>query len=167
MQKNVSIANGGIYQVQQHQQGSKHAKLVQECASQPKLFVADGNVNMDTGRSVIILSQQDQIARAEVLFLCRLVKHDQSFSSCDDLVPLLKSAFSDPVAKSMTLGATKASYGITYGLGPYFHDQLVADVKKCWYSLLVDETTTEQNIKQFDLHVRYWSGSEGGIVTGY
>jgi len=26
-----------------------------------------------------------------------------------------------------------------------------------WYSLIVVETTTQQNVKQFSVHVRYWS----------
>jgi len=33
-------------------------------------------------------------------------------------------------------------------------------MRNVWYSLLVDETITDQNVKQFDMHVRYWSTSE-------
>ena len=69
-----------------------------------------------------MLTSEEQIAWAEILQLLRLVKHDQSFSSCDDLVATLRASFNDPVANGMTLGSTKASYGISYGLGPYYHD---------------------------------------------
>jgi len=40
-------------------------------------------------------------------------------------------------------------------------------MKNSWYSLIVDETTTEQNVKQFDMHVRYWSASENKIARRY
>ena len=40
-------------------------------------------------------------------------------------------------------------------------------MQNAWYSLLVDETTTDQNLKQFDMHVRYWSRSDDKIVRKY
>lgn len=121
---------------------------------------------MESNRK-IILSQEDQISRAEILHLLRLIKHDQSFASCDDLVKVLRAAFSDPVAHGMSLCATKASYSVAFGLGPYFHEAVVTDMQNVWYSLLVDETTTHQNVKQFDMHVRYWSTSDDKIVRKY
>ena len=125
-------------------------------------------LHCDLGSSrVIVLSQEEQISRAEILL--RLIKRDQSFSSCDDLVSVLHASFNDPVATGMTLGTTKASYSISYGLGSYYHEQLINDtgMKNSWYSLIVDETTTEQNVKQFDMHVRYWSASENKIARRY
>ena len=54
---------------------------------------------------------------------------------------VLRASFTDPVAHGMTLGATKAFYSIAFGLGPYFHEEIVNDMKNSWYTLLVDETT--------------------------
>jgi hypothetical protein len=74
-------------------------------------------VPIDSSR-IVVLSSEEQIARAEILQLLRLVKHDQSFSSCDDLVATLRASFNNPVANGMTLGSNKASYISSYGLGP-------------------------------------------------
>jgi hypothetical protein len=122
---------------------------------------------MQSSSGLRVLSQDDQIAKAEILFLLRLVKHDHSFSSCDDLSIVLRAAFNDPVANGMSLAGTKASYSISHGLAPYFHDVLIADVKNAWFTLLVDETTTKQNVKQFDIHIRYWSPVEQQVVRRY
>jgi len=103
-----------------------------------KHFCDLGTMSMDSSR-VIVLSQEEQISRAEILQPLRLVKHDQLFSSCCDLVSMLRASFNDPVATGMTLGATKASYSISYGLGSYYHEQLINDMKNSWYSLIVDE----------------------------
>ena len=124
-------------------------------------------VSVDSAGAVRILSQQDQVSRAEILCLLRMVKHSHSFASCDDLALTLQAIVDDPVIKRMLLGATKASYSVTYGLAPFFHEQLVSDQKNSWYSLLCDETTTEQGIKQFDIHVRYWSESDDSVVSKY
>ena len=65
----------------------------------------------------------------------------------------------------MTLNATKFSLSLTHGIGPYCPRLLLTDLKNAWYSLIVDETSIEQDIKQFDIHVRFWN--EGHIITCY
>jgi hypothetical protein len=164
--KTFSVSNGGISQVQQHQEGTKHASLVSASKQQPRLLCACGAMFMESSKKVV-LSQEEQISRAEILQLFRLIKYDQSFESCDDLVPVLRVSLSDPVAHDMSLCATKASYSIAYGLSPFFHEEVVSDMKNSWYSLIVDETATEQNVKQFDMHVRYWSAADDKIVRKY
>ena len=64
----------------------------------------------------------------------------------------------DPVSGDLTMSSSKL-YVISHGLGPHFHSELVADVQnsKSFFTLEVDETTTVQLQKQFDMHVRYWS----------
>ena len=76
---------------------------------QPRIRSDLGAVSIDSSR-VVVLASEEQIAQAEILQLLRLFKHDQSFSSRDDLVAMLRASFSDPVANGMTLGSTKASY---------------------------------------------------------
>jgi len=70
------------------------------------------------------------MSRAEILHLLRLHKHNQLFASCDDLVKVLRAAFSDPVAYFMSICATKASYSVAFGLGPYFHEAVVSDMQQ-------------------------------------
>jgi len=40
----------------------------------------------------IVRSQEEQISRAEILHLLRLIKHDQFFASCEDLIKVLAQA---------------------------------------------------------------------------
>ena len=67
----------------------------------------------------------------------------------------------------MSLDLTKSSYSIAYGLGPFYHSELVRDVQKAYFCLIADETTTVQNKKQLDLDVKCWSLEEGRISTRY
>jgi len=164
--KSFSIMNGGTYQALQHQKGDRHKSLEQSLQQQSRMRSDFGTVSIDSSR-VIVISTEEQTARAEILQLLRLVKHDQSFSSCDDLVATLRASFNDPVAHAVTLGSTKVSYSFSYGLGPYYHDLLINDIKNAWNSMIVDETSTERNTKQFDIHLRYWSPTKDRIVHQY
>jgi len=84
--------------------------------------------------------------------MLRLIKYNQSFASRDDVIETWKYIFpNDNIVKDMSLASTKSSYCIAYGLGPYYHQDLVDDLKRSYYSLIVDETTTQQKIKQLDL----------------
>ena len=92
--KAFSVASGGIYRIIQHKQGGKHASLQASLQQQSRLHCDLGTMSVDSSR-VIVLSQKEQISRAEILQLLRLIKHDQSFSSCDDLVSVLCASFNE------------------------------------------------------------------------
>lgn len=163
-----SVANGGEYQVLQHQRGQKHCSLQQSSKSQPKFEVsAAGTLQINSSDAKRTLSTEDQISSAEILLMLRSVKHNHSFRSSDDFIPVLRAAFNNPIVNGMMMSAAKVSYSITYGIAPYFHDQMVRDMSNTWYTLIVDETTTEQSVKQFDMHVRYWSPRQDKIVRCY
>lgn len=100
--------------------------------------------------------------------LFRLATHNYSFSSYDDLVDVLKYVLpQDDIVRDMSLASKKCSYSLAYGLGPYYHLQLVEDVRREYFSLIIDETTTQQNKKQLDLLVKYWSAQTHRIQTRY
>ena len=54
------------------------------------------------------------------------------------------SVLDDPdsiIAKEITIGSSKLSYMICYGLAPYVHSRLVRSVQKCnWFVICFDET---------------------------
>ena len=91
--KSFSVGNGGLYQVIQHNEGVKHVSRAKESAGQPKFQISGGVMHMQSSSGLRVLSQEDQIAKGETLFLLRLVKHDHSFSSCNDLSIVLRAAF--------------------------------------------------------------------------
>ncbi|CAF1162746.1 unnamed protein product [Didymodactylos carnosus] len=56
------------------------------------------------------------------------------------------------VAEQFSMERTKMSYVVSHGLGPYFHRDLVDDIKRCErFVLCFDEQTNNQNNKQVDL----------------
>jgi hypothetical protein len=64
-----SVANGGEYQVLQHQLGQKHAKVKQAGKLQQKFEVTAGSVQVNCSDTKRILSNEEQIVHAEVLFI--------------------------------------------------------------------------------------------------
>jgi hypothetical protein len=106
------------------------------------------------------LTHTEQVTRAETLWCLKVASGNFSCSSCDGLSDIFQTMFpNDPVSKDISLSSSKVSYIISHGLDPYFHNILIDDIKKSssFYTLEVDETTTEQMKKQFDMHVRFWS----------
>jgi hypothetical protein len=81
-----SVANGGEYQVLQHQHGQKHAKVEQAGKSQQKFEVTAGSVHVNCSDTKWIFSSEEQISHAEILFFLISMQHDHSFHSSDDLV---------------------------------------------------------------------------------
>ncbi|CAF2855769.1 unnamed protein product [Rotaria sp. Silwood2] len=57
---------------------------------------------------------------------------------------------------------------MSHGIGPYFHRDLIKQLKRCEkFVLCFDEQTNVQNKKQLDLLIKFWSYGEGLVVTRY
>ena len=142
----------------QQADSKQHIRLADGNKDQAKLHAASsGTVSLQSGSGQHI-GHDDQVTRTEIVMLFRLVKHDYSFSSCDDLTNTLKYLFaSDAVVRCMSLGSTKSGYSLAYGLGPHFHLELIKDVQRKYFRLVINETTTEQSKNQLDYYVKYWS----------
>ena len=67
------------------------------------------------------------------------------------------------------MSLTKASYCVSDGLGPLMLQYISEDMTltDTCFTVLYDETTTAQMLKQMDVLVRYWSEASNGIVTKY
>lgn len=61
------------------------------------------------------------------------------------------------IAKTFTMDKDKAAYYVTYGLGPYFRNQLIDRIKNLkHYAASVDESMNRISIKsQMDVIVRF------------
>ena len=60
------------------------------------------------------------------------------------------------------------SHVLSYGLGPYSHQELVKCLKRNdQFVLCFDEQTNNQNRKQLDLLVKYWCYKEGRVVIRF
>ena len=78
--------------------------------------------------------------------------------------------FSDSdIAKKFQMSKTKVSYVIIFGLADYFHNSLIALVKKSpFYPLLFGESLNKVLSKeQMDLQLRFYDDTVGEVLTRY
>ncbi|CAF4107155.1 unnamed protein product [Rotaria sordida] len=117
--------------VTQHQQGSSSSTV-------PMVTLTRQNEN---------ISFTDQVTRAEALWAINTARHGYSYRSCDDLENLFRRMLPDSrIAEHYKMEQTKLSYVISHGLGPFFHRDLVQDIKKCErFVLCFDEQKNYQN----------------------
>ena len=66
---------------------------------------------------------KDKVTKAEVLWSMKCIMSHFSMNSCGDIKEIFQMMFTDSsVAQQMSIGSTKLSYYISYGLAPYFHN---------------------------------------------
>ena len=68
------------------------------------------------------------------------------------LIQLFQRMFPGDTSKNFSLGRTKASYLFSDGLGPFWVKKLTHTINnsESGYTLMLDETTTAQVVKQMD-----------------
>ena len=100
----------------------------------------------------------EQITTAVLLWMLKVAKNYFSVASCKGLSDLFKKMFPDPVTEGFTLSRSKASYLISDGLEPILAKHLMKEINitHSAFTLMYDETTTKQVIKQMDILVRFW-----------
>jgi hypothetical protein len=113
------------------------------------------------------LNLENQAVRGEIKVALKAVESDWSYSSCDDICELFVDIAPDSqILKKMKMKSSKLSYVISHGLGPYFHDLLVKDLKQApSFTLGLDSATTKQLglTKSLDFKVRYYSDRFGKV----
>ena len=77
--------------------------------------------------------------------------------------------FSGDTSKNFSLGRTKASYLFSDGLGPFLVKKLTHTINnsESGYTLMLDETTTAQTVKQMDLLIHHWCETHDEVRTKY
>lgn len=85
--------------------------------------------NRPTERTYFV---KDEVTKTEILLCLLAVHRHQSVRDVSSLVDLLPLLFPDSeIASGIKLHKTKVSYGITYGLAPYFKEQLRETLLQC------------------------------------
>jgi hypothetical protein len=177
----LSCGNKGWQSIEQHMNNKKHRdnlKLIQQNSTftiRNELSVTQqGSLSSNVSTVTLTrpnknMSFTDQVTRAEALWAINAARHGYSYRSCDDLGDLFRSMFPDSrIAENYKMERIKLSYVISHGLGPFFHRNLVQDIKKCErFVLCFDEQKNHQNSKQLDLLLKYWSVEKQGVVTRY
>ena len=115
----------------------------------------------------------EKSTEAETLWVLNVVMKHMSYRSCDGLNELFSIMFPDSeIAQRFSLARDKARYMITYGLAPYFHDNLRSILTSIdpvpLYSVSFDESMNRILQRgQMDLHVRYWCDTKKIACTRY
>lgn len=133
---------------------------------------------MSSGENVVRGMQQpmynfvrgDEVTRAEVLWAVKCVMSHFSKNSASDMGDIFKLMFPDSsIAKKMSIGSTKLSYYITYGLAPYYHNQLLRQCLKCERVVVCfDEAFNKVAQRgQMDVCIRYWNDDSNSVSSRY
>ena len=81
--------------------------------------------------TLVSFSVEEQVIRAELCWVLKLVESDFSFKSADNMVKLLCLMDKDSkIFPKMTLGRKKCSYFVTHALYPFHHGIQSVTVKK-------------------------------------
>ena len=82
---------------------------------------------------------------------------------------LFRRMFGEKAVHNFSAGHTKVSYLVRHGLSGVLLDNLVAEVNasQATFTLMLDETTTAQVLKQCDFLCRYWSENSDEVTTRY
>ena len=108
--------------------------------------------------------------KSEIIWSLEVLMSDYSFRSCANKSNLFAVMFEDSqIAQSFSLGSTKLSYNITFGLAPYVKNLLLESVDEViYYSLSFDESYNRIMKKgQMDLLIRFWDSAKDRVQTRY
>ena len=131
-------------------------------AGSPGQVKATGQLTLDAIQVPLLVTE------AEIKWILKVVIAHLSFRSCLGLNELFKSKFPDSaIADKFALSKTKCAYMINFGLGTYFRELLVAEIKASpFYVLCFDESLNPiLQSCQMDCGIRYWDQEAGNNCT--
>lgn len=97
------------------------------------------------------------VSEAEIKLANFFANHNVAFSVVEHLVPVLKDCFSDSsVAKDLKLGRSKTTEIVKNVLAKKETGDLVTELKRVYFSVLIDESTDISNNKIFCINVKYF-----------
>jgi len=134
------------------------------------LYVPSSDSRCSKGRNIVGFVSGDDVTKAETLWALKCVMSHYSYNSCSDMKDVLKLMFPDSsIANKISIGSTKMSYYITYGLGPFCHNELLKAVNGCSEIVVCfDESMNRISQRgQMDIVVRYWNVNDHIVSTRY
>ena len=130
---------------------------------------AEPGQTIDSGQKDVWSVKQMAI-KAEIIATLHFAAQNLPFNSSQNLSACYQQQFPDSsIAGSVTIGPTKMSYMVSYGLGPYFRQMIIKDIMEgnSYFTLHFDEIVSAQTKKHMDLLVRYWSEREHVVNVKY
>ena len=165
--------------VKSHAQGKKHPSTIQgsqTSSSIKQVFTVKDTATASTssksgeelpsmqpssgvqkGQMQQFVSRKDQ-HMAEIRWALKTVMSHYSLNSTQDITDVFHAMFPDSnIAKRMSCGATQLSYLITFGIAPFFKQELLMDVSQapCFVILFDESLNPDLHEKQMDFFVRF------------
>ena len=82
-------------------------------------------------KTVVSYSLEEEVIRAELEWVLKMVESDYSFNSAENMVKLLcLMEENSKIFSKMTLSRKKYGYYVTHALYPFNHEKLIKRVKK-------------------------------------
>ena len=125
--------------------------------------------NMYTNRITSFVSNDD-VTRAEVIWAMKCILSRFSMNASTDIKDVFLMMFSDSsIAKKLSMGSTKLSYYITFGLAPFFRDKLLHNLRSCSRIVVCfDEALNKIAQKgQMDIVIRFWDAQSKSVAVRY
>jgi hypothetical protein len=154
--------------IKRHAASKKHIKLVKgvSTGSKPNTVVCslENFVNPSNAEK----THETNVKVAEIKLSAFLAEHNISLNSADHLVQAIKSSFHDSnIAKSVTLGRTKATSVIKNVIGQGSFEEISKHMQNHRFSLIIDETTDISRTKSLCICVLYFDEKEKKVVTRF
>ncbi len=112
----------------------------------------------------------DDVTAAEIRWALKCIKSHYSYSSSSDAKDLFQMMFKDSsIAQKLSIGSTKLAYYITFGLAPYFHNDLLRSALTCSKIVVCFEEAVNRVAQrgQMDVVIRFWNNTENVVSTRY
>lgn len=174
----INCESKGFQALFQHSNSTKHEQNVKvklgeqqlHLCSVPPNVLPENNTLAQIGVPTLAIStsytSRDLATRAKILWTMKSVVNNMSTTSCDGLADIFKAMFSGTfVDTNFSLSRTKLSYLITDCLGPHFRKMLLDECQTCYYTIIYDETTNSEGVKELQCAIRYWSDDTKGVVV--
>lgn len=113
---------------------------------------------------------KDDVTRAEIIWALNGVMCHSSLRGNAQSAKLFAHMFPDSqIASRFQMQKDKNAYVVSYGLGPYFQEQLSTKVSKCpYFAISFDESLNKVAQKgQMDVVVRFWNDATNEVATRY
>ena len=110
------------------------------------------------------------MTKAEITWTLKSVMSHFSYSSAADMNAVFQAMFPDSeIARKFQLGSTKMAYVLKFGLAPYFHKELLSQLKDCEHIVVAFDESLNKVTQhgQMDIHVRFYDKDVGRVSTRY
>lgn len=137
---------------------------------EPSQSKGNGETLCSSSNTINSYLLKDDVLKAECLWAMHVVNKKMSYNSCAYISQIFQVMFPDSViAKQFKLGSSKVAYLVSYGLAPYFLNQLMDHIKLCNdFVICFDEAFNKVAHKgQMDLVIRFWDEHSHQVSTRY